>query len=42
MRNSSFTPLAQEVNVDTVGDDISDSIYSGSLSTGVGEEILYL
>lgn len=28
MRNSSFTSLAQEVNVDTVGDDKSDAIYS--------------
>lgn len=28
MRNSSFTPLAQEVNVDTVGDDKSDTIYN--------------
>ena len=28
MRNNSFTPLGQEVNVDTVGDDKSDTIYS--------------
>ena len=28
VRNNSFTPLGQEVNVDTVGDDKSNTIYS--------------
>ena len=28
MRNNSFTPLGQEVNVVTVGDDKSDTLYS--------------
>ena len=28
MRNSSFTPFGQEVNVVTVGDDKSDTLYS--------------